>query len=285
MNKNSNSHNGKGGKKGQMESHENTKQEWQSAGWEANLNREKEIQGVESWNKKNRDGEKQIHPVEPSAEKFMNREKETQSTERTERVGNQNRDRESIRVESWAKKGTERENGIHPAEPSVEKNLHRATETNPMEQKRTNLNWEKDRFDPEKSKNTGRQKEIHPVESSAEKSMNREKGAHSVKSKIIKNMNTADSAPSLKTQAMADHEPVYIRPTFQANTQFKKEKSTINEFVKPSTMGTVLYLVAAIFLSAWVIGFFFYDMGAGIHTLLILALVAVLIRVVQGRSD
>jgi hypothetical protein len=49
-------------------------------------------------------------------------------------------------------------------------------------------------------------------------------------------------------------------------------------------MGNLLYVVAVIVLIAWAIGFFAYSVGGIIHVLLIIALVAVLLRVIQGKK-
>jgi hypothetical protein len=48
-------------------------------------------------------------------------------------------------------------------------------------------------------------------------------------------------------------------------------------------MGNLLYLIAVILLIGWVIGFFAYNAGGIIHILLIIAIVAVILRVIQGK--
>jgi hypothetical protein len=48
-------------------------------------------------------------------------------------------------------------------------------------------------------------------------------------------------------------------------------------------MGNLLYIIAVILLIAWAIGFFAYSAGGIIHILLIIALIAVILRVIQGR--
>ncbi len=48
-------------------------------------------------------------------------------------------------------------------------------------------------------------------------------------------------------------------------------------------MGNLLYLIAVIMLIAWAIGFFAYSAGGIIHILLILAIIAILLRLIQGR--
>jgi hypothetical protein len=48
-------------------------------------------------------------------------------------------------------------------------------------------------------------------------------------------------------------------------------------------MGNLLYLVAVILIIAWLIGFVGYGTGGIIHILLVIAIVAVLLRVIQGN--
>lgn len=47
-------------------------------------------------------------------------------------------------------------------------------------------------------------------------------------------------------------------------------------------MGNLLYLIAVILVIAWLIGMFGYNQGGIIHILLVIAIVAVLLRVIRG---
>lgn len=49
-------------------------------------------------------------------------------------------------------------------------------------------------------------------------------------------------------------------------------------------MGNLLYVVAVILLIGWALGFFVYNVGGIIHILLIIALVAVILRIIRGRK-
>jgi hypothetical protein len=49
-------------------------------------------------------------------------------------------------------------------------------------------------------------------------------------------------------------------------------------------MGNLLYIIAVILLIAWVIGFFAYSAGGIIHILLVIAIIAVILRVIQGKK-
>ncbi len=48
-------------------------------------------------------------------------------------------------------------------------------------------------------------------------------------------------------------------------------------------MGSLLYLVAVILVIAWAVGFFAYSAGGIIHILLVIAIIAIILRVISGR--
>ena len=49
-------------------------------------------------------------------------------------------------------------------------------------------------------------------------------------------------------------------------------------------MGNLLYIVAVVLVIFWAIGFFAYSAGAVIHWLLVIAVIAVLLRIIQGKN-
>jgi hypothetical protein len=49
-------------------------------------------------------------------------------------------------------------------------------------------------------------------------------------------------------------------------------------------MGNLLYIIAVIMIIAWAIGVFAYSVGGIIHILLVIAIIAVIFRIIQGRS-
>jgi hypothetical protein len=49
-------------------------------------------------------------------------------------------------------------------------------------------------------------------------------------------------------------------------------------------MGNILYLVAVILIIAWAIGFIGYNAGGIIHILLVIAVIAVILRLIQGEK-
>jgi hypothetical protein len=50
-------------------------------------------------------------------------------------------------------------------------------------------------------------------------------------------------------------------------------------------MGNLLYIIAAILVLSWTIGFIGYGAGGIIHILLVIALIAILLRVTHGRKN
>ncbi|MCF8368944.1 MAG: lmo0937 family membrane protein [Bacteroidales bacterium] len=50
-------------------------------------------------------------------------------------------------------------------------------------------------------------------------------------------------------------------------------------------MGNLLYIVAVILLIGWAIGFFAYSAGSIIHILLVIALIAILLRLIRGGRN
>ncbi|HAF27874.1 MAG TPA: lmo0937 family membrane protein [Bacteroidales bacterium] len=48
-------------------------------------------------------------------------------------------------------------------------------------------------------------------------------------------------------------------------------------------MGNLLYIIAVILLIAWAIGFVGFNAGGIIHILLVIAIIAVILRIIQGR--
>jgi uncharacterized membrane protein YqjE len=49
-------------------------------------------------------------------------------------------------------------------------------------------------------------------------------------------------------------------------------------------MGNLLYYIALILVIFWAVGYLGYNTGGLIHVLLVIALIAVIFRVIQGRK-
>jgi hypothetical protein len=49
-------------------------------------------------------------------------------------------------------------------------------------------------------------------------------------------------------------------------------------------MGNILYGLAVILLIAWALGFLVFHVGGIIHILIVIAIIAVLLRIISGRK-
>jgi hypothetical protein len=49
-------------------------------------------------------------------------------------------------------------------------------------------------------------------------------------------------------------------------------------------MGNLLYVIAVILIIGWLLGLFAFHAGGIIHVLLVIAVIAILVRVIQGRN-
>lgn len=48
-------------------------------------------------------------------------------------------------------------------------------------------------------------------------------------------------------------------------------------------MGNLLYLIAIILIIGWAVGFFAYSAGGIIHVLLVIAVISIILRIIQGN--
>lgn len=49
-------------------------------------------------------------------------------------------------------------------------------------------------------------------------------------------------------------------------------------------MTDLLYIIAVILIIGWILGFFVYSAGGLIHILLVIAVIAILLRLIRGRG-
>jgi hypothetical protein len=49
-------------------------------------------------------------------------------------------------------------------------------------------------------------------------------------------------------------------------------------------MGNLLYLIAVILIIGWLVGYIGFGTGGLIHILLVVAVIAVILRIIQGRK-
>ena len=54
--------------------------------------------------------------------------------------------------------------------------------------------------------------------------------------------------------------------------------------IKNNFMSSILYLIAVVLIIGWFLGFFVFSAGGIIHVLLVLAVIAILIRLIGGRN-
>ena len=62
------------------------------------------------------------------------------------------------------------------------------------------------------------------------------------------------------------------------------KKIKYKQFKKNKIMGNLLYAIAVILVVIWGIGFLGYNAGGIIHILLVIAIIAVLFRVISGNK-
>jgi Family of unknown function (DUF5670) len=49
-------------------------------------------------------------------------------------------------------------------------------------------------------------------------------------------------------------------------------------------MGSLLYVIAVILIIGWLLGLFAFHAGGLIHILLVIAVICILVRLIQGRN-
>lgn len=49
-------------------------------------------------------------------------------------------------------------------------------------------------------------------------------------------------------------------------------------------MGNLLYIIAVILIIGWLVGFIGYSAGGLIHVLLVIAVIAIILRIIQGKE-
>ena len=49
-------------------------------------------------------------------------------------------------------------------------------------------------------------------------------------------------------------------------------------------MGNLLYIIAVILIIGWAVGYVGFNAGGLIHVLLVIAIIAVILRIIQGRK-
>lgn len=50
-----------------------------------------------------------------------------------------------------------------------------------------------------------------------------------------------------------------------------------------NTMGNLLYIIAVLLIIGWAVGFLAFNAGGLIHILLVIAVIVILLRIIQGK--
>ncbi len=74
-------------------------------------------------------------------------------------------------------------------------------------------------------------------------------------------------------------------PLRNGTVYYNSDKAAVKlTALKKLIMGNLLYIIAVVLVIAWLIGFIGYSAGGMIHILLVIAVVVILIRIIQGRK-
>lgn len=250
MNKNMGNHKRKGPHRGQQQPKGKGENEIHGQERDLAMDRRKEIHRVNPSDEYKGLKDRDLSRNEPSADQSVNRE------------------REKPRHESWTLQKTQEERKIQQVESSGEKIQPREKETHRM------VSWNKEHKD--------RERKLSGVEKAEENKPKREVEIQEAKSQAAKNTDSVDGYEANRNAKMYNQDLNSQAPPMQAA---QEDHSLMEDIRSAPSMEAVLYTVAVLLVIGWVIGFFFYNAGDLIHVLLVLALFAVLIKVVQGRSE
>lgn len=170
-------------------------------------------------------------------------------------------------------KNVKKEGDTRPVDRVKNKNPDRGNELQAGESKKASVNIHKNPNNPNRNIPKGqvinmgdKDKRIHPVDSPVQKKQGQ----------AVNPAQTPTNGKSFTRQA-----PGYNTTTEDNRERYKSDAMTSNE---SSNTGKYLYVIAAILFIAWIIGFFFYKLGANIHMLLALAIIVGVISFLQGRK-
>lgn len=157
-------------------------------------------------------------------------------------------------------KGYDRE--IHPAEPR--KDPVNVSRTNNPNANKNSSNPTKNTPKGQAMKMTNKDKGIHPVEPSVKKRP----------VEVMKPAHSSSNGKSFNVQA----------PSSNAMTNNGQSHNSETKKLDSSNTAKYLYIIAAVLLLAWIVGFFFYRLDANVHMLLALAIMVGVISFLQGKK-
>jgi len=73
----------------------------------------------------------------------------------------------------------------------------------------------------------------------------------------------------------------FFKANYSGTVLIYSNLSILLFIINKKFMGNLLYLIAVILVIAWAIGYFGYQAGGIIHILLVIAIIAVLLRVIR----
>lgn len=79
---------------------------------------------------------------------------------------------------------------------------------------------------------------------------------------------------------------VFRRDFISIKQSWPDNLNTYRNIIEPKNffvMGNLLYIIAVILIIGWILGFFVYSAGGLIHILLVIAIIAILFRVISGN--
>ena len=168
-------------------------------------------------------------------------------------------------------KNVNKEGDKQPVDRVKKKNPERGKELQQGEPKKAPINIQKKPINPKNAPkgqviNLGdKDKRIHPVDSPVRK----------------------NQSQTVNPSRMSSNGKSFAKQSSAYNNTAENRAETKPEAVSPkesSNTGKYLYIIAAILFIAWIIGFFFYKLGANIHMLLAISIVVGIISYLQGRK-
>lgn len=169
-------------------------------------------------------------------------------------------------------KRVNQEGDTQPVDRVKKKNPDRGKELQPGEPKKAPLKIHKSSTNPTKNAPKGQVIKLG----------DKERRTQQVVSPVSKSQRQVVNPPQTSTngKSFTKQSPEY---TTRADYSQKYKSEEVNS-IESSNTGVYLYVIAAILFISWVIGFFFYKLGANIHMVLALAIVVGVISFLQGRK-
>lgn len=86
-----------------------------------------------------------------------------------------------------------------------------------------------------------------------------------------------------KSRQLEQFKTVFYEVKNTFGSHYKNFRIKKSHTLKKQLMGNLLYTIAVILIILWAIGYLGYNMGGLIHILLVIAVIAVIFRIISGR--